>query len=524
VAYSPDGVQAASGSLDGTIKLWPAAAPDPHVRFRNGSGWVGTLAFHPGGRPVATAHNGSIRVWDPRTGEETWRVIGPRGLLGRIGLAFSPDGKTLVATGPGGSINLRDSDTGALVRELGRSSSPVVDAALSPDGAILATGGGDGAVTLRDMADGRTLRTLGGHPQGLGAVVFSRDGKRLATSGEDLKVRVWEVATGSELLTISGHKTGVKDVAFSPDGRQLASVGGLYRGAPASEVFLWDATTGNLVHKLEGHTSLVTAVAYFPDGRRLATASDDRTVKLWDPETGEDVFTLRGHTSGVVSLAISKDGRQIASGSIDCTARIWSAAPPSTEIDQVRRRAAVDLVQSLFETHMLKPDVQDALRADPSLDGPLRAAALEIAGRRSEDAQALFESAWLTILRPSGRAELFAGAVRRLEAACRLATGDPERMAEYRRALALALYRAGRDEDALKTLDGQGDRPSPGGPVPQATSIELAVRAMAGRHLGRAEAARSALDQLRSLARSDRGPRDPLAAGFLQEAEGVVGE
>ena len=310
--------------------------------------------------------------------------------------------------------------------------------------------------------------------------------------------------------------TGVKDVAFSPDGRRLASVGGQYRGTPASEVLIWDATSGSLLHRLEGHTSLVTAVAYFPDGRRLATGSDDRTVKLWDPETGEDVFTLRGHTSGVVSLAISRDGQQIVSGSIDCTARIWNAEPPATELDQVRRRAAVDLVQSLFETLMLKPDVQAALRADRSLDEPLRAAALEIAGRRSEDAQALFESAWLTILRPSGQADLYAQAVRRLEAACELVTGDPERLVEYRRALALALYRAGRPEDALRAIDRAGDA--------QATPIDLAVRAMANQKLGRLDAARAALDRLRSLVKSDQVARDPQAAGFLSEAEGAVGK
>ncbi len=361
VAFSPDGAQAASGGMDGSIKLWPAAAPDTQVMFRNGSGWVGTAAFHPGGHRFATAHNGDIRVWDPRTGEELWHIVGPRGLLGRIGLAFSPDGQFLIASAPDGALNLWNAETGTLVRRLAHSRSPIGDAAPSPDGSLLATAGGDGAVVLWILATGTPARPLTGHAAAVNAVAFSPDGLRLATASDDLKVKVWDVASGSVLMTLSGHATGVRDVAFSPDGRFLASVGGQYRGTPGSEVMIWDASKGSLFRSLEGHTGLVTAVAYFPDGSRLATASDDRTIKLWDPKTGDDVFTLRGHTSGVVSLAISRDGRQVVSGSIDCTTRIWSAEPSAIEVVQVRRRAAVELVQSLFETHMLKSDVMTAL-------------------------------------------------------------------------------------------------------------------------------------------------------------------
>ncbi len=323
-------------------------------------------------------------------------------------------------------------------------------------------------------------------------------------------------------MTLSGHLTGVQDVAFSPDGRFLASVGGQYRGTPGSEVMIWDAGKGELLRSLQGHTGLVTAVAYFPDGSRLATASDDRTIKLWDPTTGDDVFTLRGHTSGVVSLAISRDGRQIVSGSIDCTARIWSAEPPDLEVDQVRRRAAVNLVQSLFETLMLKSDVMAALKSDPTLNSTLRAAALEIAARRGEDACGLFEASWLAILRPTSTPELILQSLRRLETACRLVAADSQRQTEYLHALSLALYRAGRSDEALQLVARLNAQPA--SKAASVLPIDLAVSAMASQKLGRFANARAALERLRTLVDQSPGSGVQEASGFLREAEAVVHE
>jgi WD40 repeat protein/serine/threonine protein kinase len=523
VAFSPDGAQAASGSLDGTIKLWPAAAPDPQVTFRNGSGWPGTLAFSPDGSRVAADRNGAIRVWDPRTGEEFLRLIAPRGLLGHIGLAFSRDAKLLLASGPSGAIQVWDARTGRRVREFARPAAAIVDAALAPDGSLLATAGDDGSLVLWDVASGTPARTLTGHSATINAVSFDPDGRRLATASEDQKVKLWDVASGSEMMTLSGHATGVKDVAFAPDGRHLASVGGQYRGMPAAEVFLWQIESGALLRKLEGHTSLVTAVAFFPDGHRLATSSDDRTIKIWDPDTGDDVFTLRGHTSGVVSLAISDDGRQIVSGSIDCTARVWSSEPPATDLAHVRRRAAVDLVQSLFESLMLQEDVIAALRADQTLDAPLRTVALEVAEHRSNDAQGLYESAWLTILRSAATADDYRQALRRLEAACTLVGGDPQRLTEYRRARCLALYRVGRSDDALHALS-QLDVKSATGTAAPTPPIILAARALASQKIGHHDEARAALAQLQALVASEHALADQEALGFLHEVESEVHE
>jgi hypothetical protein len=287
-----------------------------------------------------------------------------------------------------------------------------------------------------------------------------------------------------------------------------------------AELKIWDWAVGREAASLHDHTGLVTGVAFFPDGRRLATSSDDRTIKLWDLETREAVLTLRGHTSGVVSLAVSRDGEQIASGSIDYSAKIWSIEAPEREaaFERSLRRAAVERVQLLFARHLLREDVLAELRADKSLSPRLRAAALEVAGRRSGNASRLYEAAWLTIARPIGKPEENRLALRRLDAACRMVAGDPSRAAEFRRALALALYRCDRPDEALEALR----TPAEGQPGLSPTPVDLAVTAMAGRRLGRDAEAGAAMEKLRALVKSEAWSSDLDAVGLLEEAEGPL--
>jgi WD40 repeat protein/serine/threonine protein kinase len=522
VAYSPDGVLCASGGLDGKVKLWTAAAAAPHVTFRGSTGWVGTLAFAPDGRRVASAHSGDIRIWDPCTGEELQRVSGPGGLLGRIGLAFSPDGSTLAASAAGGAVALWDT-TRWCQRTLLKDPF-VVEANFSPDGTRLATASGTGTIRIWNLEQRSPAWTVAAHEGGANAVAFAPDGNRVASGGEDRKVKVWDADSGLQLVTCSGHATGVRDVAFSPDGRAIASVGGAYRDADRAEVKIWDSFSGAQTASLHGHTSLVTGVAYFPDGRRIATASDDRTVKLWDATTGEGVFTLRGHTSGVVSVAVSHDGRQIASGSIDYTATVWSTEIPEEQarFDRSLRRSAVEYVQTLFARHLLKEDVLDAIRNHEYLSPRFRAVAVDLAEHRAEDAATLYESALLTLLRPGSPSSEQQLALRRLQAACRVVAHDADRLAEYRHALALALYRTGQPGRALQILhdpaasDGNARRADP------ALPMHLAVSAMCNAQSGRIEVARAALEQLRRLVRSDPWLHDQKALDLLREAEALL--
>ncbi len=200
--------------------------------------------------------------------------------------------------------------------------------AFSPDGHTLVTGSADRTVRLWDVRTSRELAILMDHTDTAASVsissrklassgvAFSPDGRTLATASADATVRLWDFASHRELATLTGHTDTVSSVAFSPDGHTLAT-------ASADGVRLWDVQTRRDLAILSGHTERVRSVAFSPHSETLATTSDDRTVRLWDVRTGRQLAVLSRHTDPVFSAAFSADGQTLATASDDRTVRLW---------------------------------------------------------------------------------------------------------------------------------------------------------------------------------------------------------
>ncbi|HVC93939.1 MAG TPA: hypothetical protein VND64_09620, partial [Pirellulales bacterium] len=99
VAFSPNAELLALASHDGTVQIWSAATGELRETLRGHANGVTSVAFSPDGRTLASgSYESSVRLWNVATWREVMR-LDPEVGLERHSLAFSPDGRQLLATG-----------------------------------------------------------------------------------------------------------------------------------------------------------------------------------------------------------------------------------------------------------------------------------------------------------------------------------------------------------------------------------------------------------------------------------------
>ncbi len=295
----------------------PGNTAVPRATLQGHTGPVWSVAFSPDGRTLATgSDDNTLRLWDPRTGQERAVLTGHNGAV--FAVAFAHSGTFLVSGGGDGAIRLwnvaeRREEEGLPLRN-----GNVRRVAISRDDRILAVASNTQGVELWDLQAHELRKTLPGRQGTIQALALAPDCRTLATGDARGSIRFWDPATGEERTSLVGDSLGVRALAFSPDGRELASAGAGDRG-----VKLWDGATGRAIGPLPGNESEVQSLAFSRDGAFLAAGGRDGIVTLWDARSSRLLETLPAHRGIVWSLAFSPDSRTLATVGEDRLGKLW---------------------------------------------------------------------------------------------------------------------------------------------------------------------------------------------------------
>lgn len=176
-----------------TVHLWNIPHRTVNLTLKGHTDNVNALAFTPEGQILASgSDDGTIRLWETSTGTEILKLESGK----TRALVFSTDGKTLASVSSSikiYKIQLWDIATGSLLTSIKGENNPENVLAFSPDSKILASGSRDGTIQLWDVATGNKLSTLKGHVDWVNALVFSSDGNTLASGSQDGAIFLWNV-------------------------------------------------------------------------------------------------------------------------------------------------------------------------------------------------------------------------------------------------------------------------------------------------------------------------------------------
>jgi WD40 repeat protein len=205
-AFWPDARLVATGravSVQATvIRIHDVDKGQQMRRLQGPPSQVQCLAVAPDGKALAAGTNNQsgaltneVRVWDVETGKPRWQLVRPHW---QRALAFSPDGKVLAGDETDGAVTLWDAATGRELRRLEPPSREVTSLlAFSPDGRLLVAAGHQHGppVTVRvwEVTTGTARQEFTAHQGFVGALDFAPDGKTLATGAADTSVLLWDL-------------------------------------------------------------------------------------------------------------------------------------------------------------------------------------------------------------------------------------------------------------------------------------------------------------------------------------------
>ncbi len=264
ISYSPDGKSIAAVT-DQNVSILDSETLAVKDEIETGGGGYGVLAIARDWSMMAVAGSNGVTLWGMGGAQLKIMPVSEYSMCG----AISPDDR-LLATCIGDAVKIWDIASGTEAHTIPGSLGQYDSVAFTPDGKTLIAAGSK--VEFWDVSTWKPRQTQQDYSAGMGTIAVSPDGTQVATTGGDLNIA--SVATGLKQRTLTCPGVN-QSLAYSPDGGLIAAA------SWDNKVRIFDVSGGRLVKTIEVHSDRAEAVAFSPDGATLATGGLDSTLRLW---------------------------------------------------------------------------------------------------------------------------------------------------------------------------------------------------------------------------------------------------
>eukprot|EP00808_Paulinella_micropora_P006013 g60211.t1 len=364
LAFEGSGTYLATASADKTVRVWHTHKKFVTHSFKGHNSIVQKVQFHPDPCRLelfSCSEDGEVRVWNLHSGQ--CKVLANHMSL-VTGLAFSPDGWTLVTGGRDRIISIWDLQSFTCkntlpvyetLETLAIVKGPISGISNSEGKLLIMAGGERGVIRFFDLATRLTLYTMpieagakagpseekiataedddkrpSNLAKGVRCIILSPKAESMITVTEQHNLHVYALPSLERKKLIIGHNDEVLAIRTLPDNRRAVVA------TNSQHVRLFDLKTFD-AQLLSGHSSVVVALDITRDGRWLVTAGQDRIIRFWSlPEDGvfKEVHCVaegKGHTEAIGAVAFSRcPSREhplfAVSGSQDRTVKVWQCA------------------------------------------------------------------------------------------------------------------------------------------------------------------------------------------------------
>jgi len=279
---------------------------------------ITALDIDPGGQLLAMGgDNHLVRLWD--VDAKRSRLEFREQLDWVRGIAFSDDHTHLIIVGQDGKMELRNLQTGSLVRKIQGKDHGMQAVAFRPGGKEFAVCGFPTTVSIYNASTGRMVRTLEAHGTSNRAIRYSPDGLLLAVAGRTGMIRIWNAETGEVAYELPGDGRRVNALAFNATSTRLAV------GGDGPNITLWNMGNGKRSSVLPERPGKTFSLEFCGE-RLLASGESDNLIRFWDLELKSPVANTigpDGHLGTIAALVYDSKKNTLISGSFDTTVRFW---------------------------------------------------------------------------------------------------------------------------------------------------------------------------------------------------------